>query len=58
MGKGSKRRKTQVADKQFMENWAKIFGNEKAHKPQHKAGCMALVPGYEDKCNCGVRSES
>ena len=63
MGKGSKRRPQQAHDEEFMRNWAKIFGNEPAHKPHHKAGCSALVrskryPFKHYKCNCGAWNES
>ena len=50
MGKGSKRRPTVVSDKQFEDNWEKVFGKKepkvksRKHQPDH-----SLTKVHRDK---------
>ena len=50
MGKGSKRRPTVVSDKQFEDNWEKVFGKKEPKvKTRKKTPKHSLTKVHKDK---------
>ena len=50
MGKGSKRRPTVVSDKQFQDNWEKVFGKKEPKvKTRKKTPKHSLTKVHKDK---------